>query len=69
MSWGRPKYASIRQPSCASRDLRIVSAGCACRADGDDLAVAHLVDVRVHHPGDQGLAGRLASMERPSGCR
>ena len=36
---------------------------------GDDLAVAHLVDVRVHQAGDQGLAEAEAGLHgrRPSG--
>ena len=87
MSWGRPKCASIRRPSCASRTTcASVSAGCSCRSGsiacflrpacrrgvdgkllggdrlGDDLAVPHLVDVRVHQAGDQGLAEAEAGL-------
>src|SRR5215468_6853698 len=74
MSWGRPKCDSIPRPSSASRTTcASVSAGCACRrgVDGElldgnrlagELAVAHLVHVRIHQPGDQGLTEAEAGL-------
>ena len=77
MSWGRPKCASIRRPepdrdrqrtACASvdRPLRVPPAasacGLLCDRSGDDLAVPHLVDVRIHQAGDQGLAEAEAGL-------
>ena len=87
MSWGRPKCASIRRPSCASsHDLRVRQRRLLLplRVDrlflrparrrgvdgkplggdrlGDDLAVPHLVDVRVHQAGDEGLAEAEAGL-------